>query len=1082
MPASATEPLTIEGEHPTSSNFTPGATAQTGASGGKSLQLYSATAAPAGGYVASYEITVAEASLYRLDATTIPVGVAWASPYRFRVNGGAWHDTTGARQLAVVTSELRQYELGTITLSPGSNTVEFQVTERRTSPNTNYAMFLDAFTLTPVAVELDSVVAPDRFGVFEAGETVVVEAGLNAAAPAAVPVEWTATDYDGATVASGVAEVAAGSKTADIELGAQLATGAYRIEARIEGGADAVTGAFAVLPDAASRADVEDSPFAVDVYGSKLIAPEDAEAFAHVLQLTGVDWIRDRQRWNDVINPAPGTVDFSNEQQPLAWLKAADAAGLKTLSSFHDGPSWTRTGTRELPQDLRDMYAFALAAGKNYDGLVDAWELWNEQNRKFTLESEGADRYASVMKAAALGLLDSGTDAQLVSGGLAGADPHYAQWQFRNGILDYLDAYAYHTHTTVNSSAALNEHPDFRSQIEAASPFGGDAKGRWVTEAGIALNTADANQLPTQTQEKLQARYIVTSAVESLAGGSTKQFFFIAAPYREGVSYWSMYRSPDEPMAALAAQSVMTDELGAGDYAGRVTGLPEGVAAHVFDTGAEPTAVLWAATPTTVSVPVKGNKAAVTDLMGRAVDASVKGSVVTLTVGPDPIYIAAPKGFRNVEQVAVPAPSADQVTADDFSTAERVVVQQVFDADTSKNAQLYGYGLSTTAPTALTAEVYNFNDHEVTATVSATVDGGWVVDGGGQSVTVPAGGRVDVELTVGAGSDLRQTTSDLVLVADVDGESSSPSVAELRPRSAVLSATHAIAGTDDVIRMTYTNATDATQRITGVQWQFAGESGSREASIDVAPGAAVAVDSAPAPRAKGETDYDVALVVDGVGTVSARGVASLLAHDDVPAVDRRSIVIDGVLDDLSGVTGEHLAAPGVDASSLDAEAWFTWDDDNLYLSAQVRDDKHLQSFTGNATWQADGLQFAVAPVWPGETTLRPEIQPRIEFGFALTPEGPQLYRYASGSVGGFLTDLDIAAVRDEDSGVTTYEAAVPWQTLAPIGVGPSSAAALSIVANDTDGDGTRGWVQWGGGITTAKDSELFEPVIFAPGN
>lgn len=141
------------------------------------------------------------------------------------------------------------------------------------------------------------------------------------------------------------------------------------------------------------------------------------------------------------------------------------------------------------------MYDFAFAAGEHYDGLVDAWQLWNEQNRKFALESEGADRYAAVMKAAALGFLDSGTDALLVNGGLAGVDPHYAQWQFRNGILDYLDAYAYHTHTTVNSSASINAHPDFSSQLDAAQPYGGDEKGRWVTESGIALNNIDANEL-----------------------------------------------------------------------------------------------------------------------------------------------------------------------------------------------------------------------------------------------------------------------------------------------------------------------------------------------------------------------------------------------------------------------------------------------------------------------------------------------------------------------------------------------------------------------------------------------------------
>jgi len=1080
VPASASAPdvITVEGEAPTQSNMLPGATAQAGASGGASLRLYTATAAPAGGYVARYSVVSPEAAIYELTATTIPVNVDWASPYRFRVNDGEWRTTTSATQLAVVSSELRKYRLGAVTLPAGENTIEFQVVDRRKSPNTNYTLFLDSFTLTPVPMSLTAVSAPGRFGVFEAGEDVTVHATLNAAAPGPIPVSWKITDYWGEEVATGESVASVGSNMAVIDLGRDLRTGAYRVEARFAGRETVTTGAFTVLPALADRAAVEDSPFAVDVYGSKLIATGDAEKFARVLQLTGVDWIRDRQRWNDVINPSPGAIDFTGETQPQAWLKAADAAGLKTMSSFHDGPAWTRTSTRELPQDLRDMYDFALSAGEHYDGLVDAWQLWNEQNRKFTLESEGADRYASVMKAAALGFLDSGTDAQLIGGGLAGVDPHYAQWQFRNGILDYLDAFAYHTHTTVNTSATVNQHPDFASQLVAAEPFGGSTKGRWVSESGIALNTADATQLPSAVHEQLQARYIVSSAAQSLAQGSTKQFFFIAAPYREGASYWSMYRSPDEPMAALAAQSVMTDTLGDGRYRGRIGDLPATVEAYVFDTGRAQAAVLWSPEHTTVDVGIDGGAATVTDLMGRETDAAVSGSIARIELGPDPVYVTA-AGIGGVVDAPEAASDAAQVVADDFSAAERVVIQQVFDADTSKNSQTHGYGLVATAPTSLTVEVYNFNDREVSAQIEAAAEGGWQVGGGSPTVSVPAGGRVEVPFTISAGADLVHSASDLTIVAKVDGEASSPSVAELRPRTAAFTAAHVIDGVDDKLRVTYTNATSTAQQITGAKWTFDGDTEAVAESIEVAPGATISLLSSPAPAGAGEIPYQATVSLAGGTSASTQGLIAVDPWRSIPRLAQRTVAVDGVLDDLAGVPSQRLSAPGADAGSLDATAWFTWDAEHLFLSTRVHDDRHAQPFAGNATWQADGLQFAVAPNWPGETALRPEIQPRIEFGFALTPQGAQLYRYASGTVGGFLTNAQVAVARDDATGATTYEAAVPWSLLAPIGVTPESAASLSIAANDSDGTGTRGWVQWGGGITTAKDSEQFEPVIFA---
>jgi hypothetical protein len=496
----------------------------------------------------------------------------------------------------------------------------------------------------------------------------------------------------------------------------------------------------------------------------------------------------------------------------------------------------------------------------------------------------------------------------------------------------------------------------------------------------------------------------------------------------------------------------------------------------VFDSGDGPVAVLWAGETTEVSVRVAGD-VAVTDLMGRTHDVDVAKGRATVTVGPDPVYLSAGR-FKKLTDTPKPAAMAAPITAADFSAADRVVIQPVFDETASKNAQLYGYGLPTDAPTPMTAEVYNFGASEVTTTVTAQADGGWAASGGPATVTVPAGGKVDVPFELSAGPDLRQSIADLTLVADVEGEQSSPAVVELRPRAAVLTGAHVVDGVDDVVRVTYTNATDAAQHLSAAAWTFDGDTSTTRESVDVAPGATVTLDSTPAPAGAGEVAYEAAVTIDDIGTVTTKGTISSLARRGVPVVAEQAIVVDGARDDLAAAPAQHLAAPGVDPDSLAATAWFTWDADHLYLTAEVHDDIHTQPFTGNATWKSDGLQFAVAPNWPGETDLRPEIQPRIEFGFALTPEGPQLYRYASGAVGGFLTDADVAAVRDDSTGVTVYEAAVPWSLLAPIGVTPSSAASLSIVANDSDGDGTRGWVQWGGGITTAKDSELFEPVIF----
>lgn len=1076
-PAAAATVIAVEGESPSSSNMSPGPTAQTGASGGSSMRLYTGTAAPTGGYVASYTVTAPSAGVFALEATTIPLGVDWASPFSYRINSGAWRSTSGAQQLAVVTSELRTYSLGTVGLVAGTNTVSFRVDQRRAQPNTNYTLFLDRFTLTEVPLAVTSVQGPERFGVFEHGNAASLVITLNAEVPADVSVPWTVTDYWGTTAASGTATVATGTASATVSLGSSLPTGAYHVQASAPGQTSPTAGAFAVLPDLASRPTVEDSPFAVDVYGAKLIATADATAFADVLELTGVEWIRDRTRWNDTINPSLGTISFASETQPHAWLEAADAVGLKTLSSYHGAPSWTTTTTRKLPQDLRAAYQYAVAAGTEYDGLVHAWQLWNEQNRGFALAAEGADRYASVTKAAALGFLDSGTDAELVGGGLAGVDPHYAQWQFRNGILDYLDAYAYHTHTTANAAAATTAHPDFASQLDAARPFGGDAKERWVTESGVALNTLDATSMPSAGQETLQARYIVSSAAESLAGGTSRQFFFIAAPYREGLSFWSAYRTPDEPMSALAAQSVMTKVLGQGEYLGRVSGMPTGASAYAFGTGSGQAAVLWAPTATTVSVPITGASAVLTDLMGGTQTVTASGSSVSVAIGPDPVYVSASAIGGVVDGPAAVTP-APRVQASDFSEAERVVLQQIYSDGASANAQTDGYGLSTSTGNALTVEVYNFNDHSVTANVSASVGDGWQISGGTPSVTVAAGDRATVSFTVSATTTIAESPTDLSVVATVDGQPSSPSVAEVRPLTPSVTTTHIVDGSDDRVRARYTNTTGASRQITGTTWTIDGVTQTASHSITVAAGASVTLDSPAVAAGAGEVAYSVAIDFSGGGRHTAGGTVSALPWGDVPQLAERTITVDGTLDNLTGVPAQQLSAPGADPADIAATAWFTWDDDDLYLSALVTDDVHAQPHTGNATWKADGLQFAASPDWPGETAQRPEVQPRMEFGLALTPAGAQLYRFASpGASGAPVTGTPFAVVRDDVTHTTSYEVAIPWSALAPIGVTPTSAASLSVSANDADADGIRGWVSWGEGITTNKDTSLFRPVL-----
>ena len=139
-----------------------------------------------------------------------------------------------------------------------------------------------------------------------------------------------------------------------------------------------------------------------------------------------------------------------------------------------------------------------------------------------------------------------------------------------------------------------------------------------------------------------------------------------------------------------------------------------------------------------------------------------------------------------------------------------------------------------------------------------------------------------------------------------------------------------------------------------------------------------------------------------------------------------------------------------------------WDETNLYLQVAVTDDKFVQPFSGGDTWQGDGVQFAVQP----EYDRRPEAK-YAEFSVALVGGKPEVF-VAHDDLGGAKATADIA----QAGTLTTYRIAVPW---AGLGVKPvlGRTIAVSMLVNDNDGNGRRGWMEWGDGIGYSKDPALY---------
>jgi len=163
-------------------------------------------------------------------------------------------------------------------------------------------------------------------------------------------------------------------------------------------------------------------------------------------------------------------------------------------------------------------------------------------------------------------------------------------------------------------------------------------------------------------------------------------------------------------------------------------------------------------------------------------------------------------------------------------------------------------------------------------------------------------------------------------------------------------------------------------------------------------------------------------------------------------------------------------------SDLSGRSSVMWDEENMYMYAEVTDDIFNCAYPPGSLWQGDSMQFGV---FFGEETYVAMGQAATSFheiGIANTEGGQVAYRYSAqdGSwPGGIMEDAQVAVVRQGNK--TIYEFSIPWKKLLRENdeIKENSMLGYSFLFNDNDGNGRRGWIEYAGGIGSGKDTTLF---------
>lgn len=151
---------------------------------------------------------------------------------------------------------------------------------------------------------------------------------------------------------------------------------------------------------------------------------------------------------------------------------------------------------------------------------------------------------------------------------------------------------------------------------------------------------------------------------------------------------------------------------------------------------------------------------------------------------------------------------------------------------------------------------------------------------------------------------------------------------------------------------------------------------------------------------------------------------------------------------------------------LSARVTLTRVPSGLRVSIRVRDDIHSQNSAPGSEWMGDSVQFALASP-TGES---------YEWTVALTAKGAvaHLDIAPNGVKLGAMT-FPMIIRRDEATHETLYD--LVFSATLPGGAMLGNTFSSTLLVNDNDGNGRKGWVEWTPGIGRTKDPSQYQPVV-----
>ncbi len=757
---------------------------------------------------------------------------------------------------------------------------------------------------------------------------------------------------------------------------------------------------------------------------------------AEMVYRTGARNIRDGIGWAHT-EPEKGKYQSF---QPETVERFKKYGMTELYSAGYRNPLYDGGATPYTQEGLQAFADYVNGLYNVYDGYVQYVDVHNEWWSGFgdaggSKADSRADIYADMVKKTWNAVKPNHPDSKL--GIVVGNSSAYRDWTeelFQCGALEYGDYLQYHTYTRKPETEIKADAEFFNEMVEKYGK--GKKLNIWLTETGGHTASA-ANGLTTRDQANLIPRQHMVAFANGIEKVYTYNFMNDGLMAVDNEHNFGMvYNLKSEygahaPKESYAAYANMTRQLTGADF--KEDKSNGDVIHYVFADDDRQVDVLYSLKETPVTL-LTQKAVKITDIVGKVNIYEPLNGKIYLDLCTDVLYA---EGEFDVAADAIPV----ELTVKNAVSGGKT--KMVFDA----KGEFAGADITGRADnnTFKLADNYTFKAPDEARTNYYIID----LEKGGKPF-----------------ARLRSIVKfDSLLKIDAEAE---------------FSATLEKVG--GAIKLNVKNDSDDTVNVEGVKYKIAGAEGIFEAAETIAAQQTVTM-KFDLPEVVPGRMYDIELWLICDGEISQD--ADYVGTYQYNRMYRGKMPV-GETKESDKAEALHIQPDSFvrynvgDESSLDSDVWISYDDDYLYVRAEVKDDVNINNNVENGIWNGDCMQLDFT-----NERYRFDTDPKVfwEYGFSLTAKGKASWVWSAPN-GKSDTALENASpgakydvVRDEKNKLTTYEIQIPWTDMAPV-TKPTKEDALCVtmVFNEGDYNVRDGWTTWGHGVAETKNPAKYNVI------